>query len=125
MDVLLGLEPDEDVDAEQAGRLGYLLRGELRALDIEGLRAVNGDAPPDGAKAVDPVTVGAVVLAFSAPGGVLVALVATLQDWLGRQSTRNRISVTIDGDTLELEHASADERRELIDGFVRKHRSGE
>lgn len=125
MDVLLGLWPDKDADAEQVERLAYLLRGELRALDVEGLRPVNGDAPPDGAKGVDPVTAGAVMLALSASGGVLVALVETLRDWLGRQSARNRVSVTIDGDTLELEQASDGERRQLIDAFVRRHRSGE
>lgn len=125
MDVLLGLWPDKDADAEQVERLAYLLRGELRALDVEGLRPVNGGSPPDGAKGVDPVTAGAVMLALSASGGVLVALVETLRDWLGRQSARNRVSVTIDGDTLELEQASDGERRQLIDAFVRRHRSGE
>ncbi|WP_406171861.1 hypothetical protein [Streptomyces sp. NBC_00996] len=125
MDVLLGLTPDGDADPEEVERLTARLRAELRGLDVEALRPLSDGAPPDGAKAVDPVTVGAVVLALSAPGGVLTSLVETLRDWLGRQSARNRISVTIDGDTLELEQASADERRELIDRFVRRHRSGE
>jgi hypothetical protein len=125
MDVLLGLTPDGDADPEEVEELAARLRAELRELDIEALRPLSDGAPPDGAKAVDPVTVGAVVLALSAPGGVLTSLVETLRDWLGRQSARNRISVTIDGDTLELEQASADERRELIDQFVRRHRSGE
>ncbi|MFI6486842.1 hypothetical protein [Streptomyces sp. NPDC050564] len=125
MDVLLGLTPDGDADPEEVEGLAARLRAELRELDIEALRPLSDGGPPDGAKAVDPVTVGAVVLALSAPGGVLTSLVETLRDWLGRQSARNRISVTIDGDTLELEQASADERRELIDQFVRRHRSGE
>ncbi|MET7567599.1 hypothetical protein ABZT04_03735 [Streptomyces sp. NPDC005492] len=128
MDVLLGLTPDGDVDAEEGERLVGRLRAELRELDLDALRlsaAAGGDGvPPDGAKGVDPVTVGAVVLALSAPAGVLTALVETLRDWLGRQSARNRISVTIDGDTIELERASAAERRELVDAFVRRHRSG-
>lgn len=111
MDVLLGLTPDGDADPEEVERLTARLRAELRGLDVEALRPLSDGAPPDGAKAVDPVTVGAVVLALSAPGGVLTSLVETLRDWLGRQSARNRISVTIDGDTLELEQASADERR--------------
>ncbi|MEV6480825.1 hypothetical protein [Streptomyces sp. NPDC051576] len=128
MDVLLGLTPDGDADPEESERLAARLRAELRELDLDALRlsaASGGDGvPPDGAKGVDPVTVGAVVLALSAPAGVLTALVETLRDWLGRQSARNRVSVTIDGDTIELEQASAAERRELVDAFVRRHRSG-
>ncbi|WP_427921600.1 effector-associated constant component EACC1 [Streptomyces sp. cg40] len=121
MDVVLGLTPDGDADAEEVERLASRLRGELRGLDLDALRPFAGDVSPEGAKAVDPVTVGAVVLALSASGGVLPALVETLRDWLGRQSARHRVSVTIDGDTIELEWASADERRELVEAFVRRH----
>ena len=124
MDVLLGLTPDGDADREEAERLATRLRAEIRGLDIDTLHALSDGAPPEGAKAVDPVTVGAVVLAVSAPGGVLATLVGTLRDWLGRQSGKHRVSVTINGDTVELERASADERRELIDAFVRRHSSG-
>ncbi|MFG2777695.1 hypothetical protein ACGFY7_07490 [Streptomyces prunicolor] len=124
MDVLLGLSPDGDTDREENERFVSRVRAELRGLDIDALRVhapLSGAVPPAGAKAVDPVTVGAVVLALSASGGVLPALVETLRDWLGRQSARHRVSVTVDGDTIELERASADERRELIDAFVRRH----
>ncbi|MFI1678103.1 hypothetical protein [Streptomyces sp. NPDC020607] len=125
MDVVLGLTPDGDAEAEEVERLLTRLRAELRGLDIDALHLRPDSTPPEGAKAVDPVTVGAVVLALSAPGGALVALVGTLQDWLSRQSAANRISITIDDDTVELEHATPDERRQLIELFVHRHRSGE
>ncbi|MCI3274990.1 hypothetical protein MQP27_28305 [Streptomyces sp. 7R015] len=118
---MLGLTPDAEADAQETEELALRLRAELRGLDVDALRVVPDGAPPPGSKAVDPVTVGAVVLALSAPGGVLVALVGTLQDWLGRQSARHRVSVTIDGDTVELERATPDERRALIEAFVRRH----
>lgn len=124
MDVLLRLAPAADADREETERLVARVRTELRELDLDALQlhTVPGTVAPAGAKGgVDPVTVGAVVLALSAPGGVLTALVETLRDWLGRQSARHRVSVTIDGDTIELERASADERRELVEAFVRRH----
>ncbi|WP_406458138.1 hypothetical protein OH768_28095 [Streptomyces sp. NBC_01622] len=125
MDVLLRLAPAADADREETERLVARVRTELRELDLDALQLhiAPGAVAPSGAKGVDPVTVGAVVLALSAPGGVLIALVETLRDWLGRQSARHRVSVTIDGDTIELERASADERRELVDAFVRRHGS--
>ena len=123
MDVLLRLAPAADADREETERLLARVRTELRELDLDSLQLHTpaGAVEPSGAKGVDPVTVGAVVLALSASGGVLPALVETLRDWLGRQSARHRVSVTIDGDTIELERASADERRELVDAFVRRH----
>jgi hypothetical protein len=51
----------------------------------------------------------------------VTVLVETVRDWFGRQSGGRRISVTIDGDTLELDAASTGERRELIDTFARRH----
>ncbi|SED91324.1 hypothetical protein SAMN05216489_04891 [Streptomyces sp. 3213] len=124
MDVLLRLAPAADADREETERLVARVRTELRELDLDALElhTAPGTVAPAGAKGgVDPVTVGAVVLALSAPGGVLTALVETLRDWLGRQSARHRVSVTIDGDTIELERASTDERRELVEAFVRRH----
>jgi hypothetical protein len=125
MDVLLRLAPAADADLEETERLVARVRTELRELDLDSLQLHTpaDPVPPAGAKAADPVTVGAVVLALSASGGVLPALVDTLRDWLGRQSGRHRVSVTIDDDTIELERASADERRALIDAFVRRHGS--
>ncbi|WP_344074015.1 effector-associated constant component EACC1 [Streptomyces crystallinus] len=124
-EVLLSLAPDEESDAEDVERLTRRLRAELRELDVDVLPPPPlGELPP-GAKGGDPVTVGAIVVVLSASGGVFTVLIDTLRDWLGRQSARHRISVTIDGDSIELEHATAEERRELIDGFVRRHRAGE
>jgi hypothetical protein len=108
-----------DADAEELDRLARRLRAELGELDVD-LRAVPGAAPP-GAKAADPVTVGSLMVAFSAAGGVFPGLVDTLREWLGRQAGRHKIKLTIDGDTVELERATTAERQQLIDAFVRRH----
>ncbi|MFJ9543902.1 hypothetical protein ACIRPX_42770 [Streptomyces sp. NPDC101225] len=126
VDVVVGLTPDGVADAEVSERLARRLRAEMRGLDLDSLRMLAEGAVPERAKAGtgDAVTMGAVVLAASASGGVLPSLVGLLQDWLGRQSARYRISVTIDGDTLELERATAEERQQLITAFVRRHGAG-
>jgi hypothetical protein len=122
--VLLVLEPDPELDAEAFDRLARRLRVEVAELDVESVGLASGGTVPDGAKAADPVTVGAVVVALSASGGVFTALIETLRDWLGRQAGRHRISVTINGDTIELEHPFAEERRDLVDAYVRRHSVG-
>jgi Effector Associated Constant Component 1 len=114
---------DPEVDPERAERLVRRLRGELTELDVT-VSPVAAGPPPEGAKGTDQVTLGALVVAFSASGGVFTTLVGTVRDWLDRQSGRHRVSMTIDGDTIELERASASERQQLLDAFVRRHSGG-
>ncbi|WP_155544891.1 effector-associated constant component EACC1 [Amycolatopsis camponoti] len=116
---LVRLEADDEADAEELDRLARRLRAELGELDVD-LRAVPGEVP-DGAKSADPVTVGSLMVAFSAAGGVFPGLVETLREWLGRQAGRHKITMTIDGDTVELERATSAERQQLIDAFVQRH----
>lgn len=116
---LLRLEADDDADAEELDRLARRLRAELGELDVD-LRAVPAEVPA-GAKAVDPVTIGSLMVAFSAAGGVFPGLVETLREWLGRQAGRHKIKMTIDGDTVELERATTAERQQLIEAFVQRH----
>ncbi|RSD16258.1 effector-associated constant component EACC1 [Amycolatopsis eburnea] len=116
---LLRLEPEGGADEEELDRLARRLRAELRELDVD-LLSAPGELPP-GAKAADPVTIGSLVVAFSAAGGVFPGLVETLKEWLGRQAGKHKIKVTIDGDTVELERATSAEREQLIDAFVRRH----
>jgi hypothetical protein len=124
MDVMLLIALDPEQDPEAGERAARGLRAEIAELGgVEAVRAVSGGTAPKGAKGPDAVTAGALVVALAAPGGVFTALVETLRDWLGRQPARHRISLTIDGDTIELERASAAERRDLVDAFIRRHAS--
>jgi len=119
--VLLLIVPDPELDPEAGERLARQLRSEIAELDVESVRPGPGGTVPDDAKGTDPLTLGAVVVALSASGGVFTALVETLRDWLDRSSARHRLLLTIDGDTIELERASAAERRELVDAYIRRH----
>ena len=121
MNLLLVLEPDPELDPEACERLTRQLRSELAELDVESVVPAMGGTVPEGAKGTDPVTVGAVIVALSASGGVFTGLIETLRDWLGRHAGRHRISVTIDGDTIELERATAGQQRDLVDAYVRRH----
>ncbi|MFH8491179.1 effector-associated constant component EACC1 [Streptomyces longisporoflavus] len=121
VNVLLLVVPDPHLDPEAGERLARQLRSEIAELDVESVRPWPGGIIPDGAKGTDPLTLGAVVVALSASGGVFTAFVETLRDWLGRSSARHRLSLTIDGDTIELERATAAERRDLVDAYIRRH----
>ncbi|MER7368512.1 effector-associated constant component EACC1 [Nonomuraea wenchangensis] len=124
LSVLLVLHTDPETDREFADQLVRRLRNELIELDVDSVAAPAAGTVPDGAKGVDPVTVGALLVALSASGGVLPTMIGTLRDWLERQAGRHRIAVTIDGDVIELERATAEERRDLLEAYIRRH-SGE
>ncbi|WP_218034456.1 effector-associated constant component EACC1 [Acrocarpospora corrugata] len=124
MSLSLIVHVDPELDLERGEGLVRRLRGELTELDVVSVAPVAAGSVPEGAKGADPVTLAALVVAFSASGGVFTTLIGTLRDWLDRQSGRHRISVTIDGDTIELERASAKQQQELLDAYVQRHSGG-
>jgi hypothetical protein len=121
MEVLVVLEPDPGTDPEDSERLGRQLRNELRGLDVDEVIPVTAPAAPPGAKSGATASLTEWLVTLSAGGGVFVSVIATIKDWLGRRAGAHKVTLTIDGDTLELSSASPTERAELIETFVRRH----
>lgn len=122
--VLLVFEPEPEVESEEAERSARQLRAELRELDVESVTPVTSQTVPEGAKGLDAAILGTLLITLSTAGGVFAMLIETARDWLARSTTARRISMTIDGDTLVLEKASAQERSDLIDAYIRRHEVG-
>jgi hypothetical protein len=115
------LEPDPETDPEDRERLGRQLRNELRELDVDDVSAVEGPPPPDGSKSGVVASLTELLVTMSGGGGVIVTVIATIRDWLSRRGAGHKVTVTIDGDTLELSSATPTERAELVEAFVRRH----
>jgi hypothetical protein len=120
IDVTIAIRSDAQADALEIERAGRQLRAEVKELDIENISFGASGAAPDGAKG-DPVAWTELLVTLGASGGVLPTLIAAIQDWLSRHRGGSRIVVTIDGDTVELDRASQQERRELVAAFVQRH----
>lgn len=120
-DLILVVEPEAEVDADEVDRLVRQLRAELKHLEVESVVPVSTENAPSGTKGLDPINLGTLLVTLSAVGGVFSVLIETAWDWLARQTAARRISVTIDGDTVILEKASAQERSVLIDAYIRRH----
>lgn len=121
--LLLSVVPDPELDPEAAERAARQLRAEVAELDVD-VEVVPSGSAPEGAKGIDAGSLSAMVVALSASGGVFATVLNTLRDWLGRNSDNHRISVTIDGDTIELERATADQQRQLVEAYVERHSAG-
>ncbi len=115
------LEPDPGTDPEDRERLGRQLRNELRDLDVDEVSTVEGAAPPEGSKSGAAAALTEWLVTLSSGGGVFVTVIATIRDWLSRRGGAHKVTVTIDGDTLELSDATPVERADLIETFVRRH----
>ncbi|MDI2126565.1 effector-associated constant component EACC1 [Yinghuangia seranimata] len=120
-DVQVAVVPNDGLDDEGAERLMRRLRAEILDLDVESVRPVPAGALPVGAKAADPVTIGAVIVALTVPGGVLTSLVGLIQDWRARQTAPHPVVITIGDDTLELADATPDQQQAVVDMFLARH----
>lgn len=107
---------DDDALADCAARLGE----ELAELDVDAVEAAAaGDAPP-GAKGVELMALGALVVKLAGSRKLLGQLVDAVRDWISRNDAES-VRMEIDGDVLEIKGASAAERAVLIDSWVSRH----
>lgn len=120
---MLALGLDSDTDPEEAERLGQQLRMEVLRLDVENVKPALPDVAPEGAKGPG-LDWGTLLVTFGAAGGVFTSVVAVARDWLSRHVSAQRISLTIDDDTIVLGRASSEERAKLIDVWVQRHSEG-
>ena len=118
--LLLVLELDPEAEPDEAERLGRHLRIELTRLDVEAVDSAIPPEEPEGAKGV-AVDWGALLVTFGAAGGVFTSLIAVARDWLTQHRSAQRITMTIDNDSITLDRASVQERQELISAWVRRH----
>ena len=96
-DLILEVVGASDSDAEELAALTDNLRRQLLDLDIDDARPLRGGEVPAGAKSVEAVTTGMLVLSM-APA-MLAATVTVLQSWLANRKV-GTIKVTR-GDGLD------------------------
>nr|WP_272954827.1 hypothetical protein [Kribbella shirazensis] len=112
VDVVL-VDGDPEVADRGIRQLRRELQGEFETRDVLA-------AAPAGAKG-DAAAVGAVAVALGGAGGMVPLLISILRDWLGRRTSGQRVKLTVGADSIEVEAASAEEQRELIEAFLRRH----
>jgi hypothetical protein len=109
-----------DSDAEELAELAQRLRGQLLELDVDAVEPAPGGEAPAGAKGVELLAIGGLVVQFAMKSEVLRSVVDATTAWLGRQQGRS-VKLTLDGDTLEVTGVSSDEQRRLVDLWVARH----
>ncbi|GIF52127.1 hypothetical protein DFJ67_6335 [Asanoa ferruginea] len=90
------LDVTADVDDDVLARMTGDLRDELLDLDVDSVERPSGGPAPDGTKAGEVLTAGALLLAV-APS-VVEGVLAVLTSWLSRQPSD--VTIEIDGQTF-------------------------
>ena len=112
-----------DSDPEELAQLADRLRAELLDLDVDAVRQrARGEAPQD-AKGAGLLAAGELVVGLMASPQVLASLIDVVRSWLGRNRGRS-VSLTLDGDALEVSGVSSAEQDRLIDLWVSRHGTG-
>ncbi|HXE45424.1 MAG TPA: hypothetical protein VN635_09500 [Conexibacter sp.] len=105
-------------DASDLDAAALALRRELMQLDVADVRRPPADPAPEGARGADATLLGALLVSASA--GALPAVVGAIAAWMRRRPGRT-VTLSIEGDRIEVRGASADTERELIDAFLVRH----
>jgi hypothetical protein len=121
VDVRISLEPQAGIDPESVDRLCRQLRNELRSLDVEVVAPPGPEAAQPGARGGGVSSLTEWLVTTGTGGGVFARVVATIRNWLGRRAAGHKVTVTVDGDTLELSGVTPVERAEVVETFVRRH----
>lgn len=118
------IEVGPDYDDEELFELTQGLRGELLELDVEAVGLGSEGEAPDGAKGLELLAIGGLVVKFALNSSVLKSVVDATVAWLGRQGARS-VKLSLDGDTLELTGVSSDEQSKLVEQWIARHADGD
>jgi len=107
-------------DAEELAQITAKLRRELLQLDVDTVEhAAAGEAPP-GAKAVELVMIGTLLVSLGRSVGTLASVVRTVQGWVGKNPART-VKLELNGDAIEITGASSRDQQRLVDLWIERH----
>jgi hypothetical protein len=119
-ELALELETLPDTDSEELAALVQRLRAELLDLDVDRVEPLTAGEAPEGAKGVELLALGVLVVQFVLQPGVLTSIVDGVRSWLQRQSVRS-VRLTLDGDSLEVTGVSSEEQDRLVELWIARN----
>ncbi|GGR29007.1 hypothetical protein [Streptomyces netropsis] len=112
------LEGAPDSDLVELDELTVQLREELLELDVDRVEPVRIEETPVGSKPGDAIALG--VLAVTLSPIALRGVFRLLETWMTNRPVR-KVRVVFGDDSIELEQASAEDQRRLVDAFIGTH----
>ena len=108
---------EPSADGPEIERITHRLRRELLDLEVEDVRpAVAGDAPA-GAKGIELLQLGTLLVTLVKSGGMLSQVADLVRSWVTRNDSL-QVSLEVGDAKLTVTGASAAERSQLIDAWI-------
>jgi hypothetical protein len=114
------LDAGGDASEEEVDRLTGRLRDELLALDVDEVRRAPAGEAPEGARAIDPATIGHLLVSLATAPATLRAVVGTVRAWLARSAARS-VKLELDGDVIEVTGLSSADQQRLVELWIERH----
>ncbi|MEU9896359.1 hypothetical protein AB0H67_22965 [Streptomyces phaeochromogenes] len=112
------LEGAPDGDLVELDELTVQLRAGLLELEVDRVELVRVEDTPAGSKPGDAIAIGVLAVALSPVA--LRGVLRLLETWMTRRPIR-KVRVVFGDDSIELEHASTEDQRRLVDAFIEAH----
>lgn len=114
---------EDGADLERIDLMTRRLRAELRDLGADVTAPPAPGSAPDGTRGADLADIGSLLVNLKDAAIGLVPVVGAIRQWLSRgHDVKRTVRLQIDGDVLELSHASEADQARVIDAFVSRHR---
>jgi hypothetical protein len=109
-----------DFSDDELARATDRLRSEILQTDVRTVEGGLASEAPPGARAVDPVTLGTLIVTFAASGGVFTSLIGIVQTWLSRNDKQSVTLKAPDGSEVTITGKPSAEELQLIDALQKK-----
>jgi hypothetical protein len=116
----LQIEPAPDADAEELAQLATELQQQVLELNIESADLEHDGEPPRGAKALEALDFGTLIVTLTQSLGPLSEVVTAVGSWLSQRPVRS-VRLELNGDVLEMNGLSSVDQRRLIDEWIKRH----
>ncbi len=110
-------EGDDDRELE---KLATNLRRELLETDVKSVALARSGSAPKGAKVVDPIALGSLLVTLSASGGLLATTVGTIREWLSRRHGGS-VKLKMGDEEISLTGLSSEQQNRLIEEWIKRH----
>ncbi|MGH3103084.1 MAG: hypothetical protein ACRDN6_03180 [Gaiellaceae bacterium] len=123
VDLEVSVDAGPDADDEEVARLAASLRRELLELEVENVELAATDAVPDGARGVEALALGALVVRLVRTPEALGAVARAVRAWLSGHGGR-RVRIELEGDVLEVTGVSAADQERLVTAWIERQARG-
>jgi hypothetical protein len=118
--LLLQVQVGEGADDDSLAESLAVLSGELSELDVHDVGPQTAGAVPTGAKGIELLAVGTLLVKLGRSSKILREVVGAVRDWMDRSDIAT-VKMVVDGDVLEITGASDVDVKALVDAFVKRH----